>query len=137
MRKLLLIAGVVTGLICSDPAAAQPTMTRSVVEYAHEFAGWQHWLLVTAERGRGDYRRSYYRLKFLANPGAGSEHCFDELTYVESCPAKWWDGGFPFYMNVEARVARCGPGWYVVSTPVDENRCRAPTLDWTQASYRR
>jgi hypothetical protein len=128
MRKPLLIATLVLS-VCSPSAVAAttPTMSGSVRAYAVSYGAFQRWVLAEAPRfKRGDYRRAYFTLHYLANPAPGAARCFadDGINgYGYGCPRKWYTGGIEFYMDVEARVARCGPGWYVVSTPLDGATC--------------
>ena len=102
-----------------------PAAQRAAVDvYAADYGTYQGWQIADASPVRGDWRRAHYRLHYLANPAPGAAACFVAApTIDDGCPAKWYVGGIELYLNVDARVARCGPGWFVVSTPLDRHTC--------------
>jgi hypothetical protein len=131
MRMCLAIiaAAVLLGVSSAGPAHAG-TRSGQTQLYATRYATYQGWQLVSATRAGGNDRRARFVLRFLANPAPGTEHCYDDVVTVDSCPAKWYTDDFPFYMRVHAVVAKCGPGWFVVSTPLDRHRCRVTPPGW-------
>lgn len=124
---VLLLAVAFLTLAASASAA---TRTDAVERYASAYAVEQEWLKSEPPTfEHGDFRRSYWTLHYLANPAPGSEHCFDDIIYVDSCPVKFYEDDGPFWMDVDALVVRCGPGWFVVSTPLERGVCRS-VLRW-------
>lgn len=140
-RRARLVLGLALALMSARvPASAAdafPAPQRAAVgAYAASYGTWQGWQLVDVTPVHGDFRRAYYQLHYLANPGPAAAECFAEVVTVDSCDGRWYIGGFPFYLDAEARVARCGPGWYAVSTPLDRRSCGDGHLPrW--AGYRR
>jgi hypothetical protein len=126
MRAKLATAAAL--LVCALPAqagAAVPEAMRSAAAtYARTYATEQGWLYTNnAGTSRGDFRRAYFEVEFLANPAPATEHCYDDIIYVDSCPEKVYEDDGPFYMDVETLVVRCARGRYVVSTPLDLHSC--------------
>lgn len=130
----LAVATLLGTILIGTASADAGTRTGAVTRYAADYASNQSWVLTGApERIGGTNKRALYRLTFLANPAPGAEGCYAEILYVDSCPNPWYIDDFPMYMKVEAEVRRCGPGWFVVSTPMDDNRCRSSRpLRWPQ-----
>lgn len=114
------------------PAATATTRTGAITLYADQYAATEGWVLTESPAfDHGDFRRSYFTVRYLANPAPGASNCFGDIVYVDmpGCPTKFFQDDGPFWMDVEARVVRCGPGWFVVSTPLDRNTCH-PLLRW-------
>jgi hypothetical protein len=117
MRRRTLLAAMVLLWMAmyAVPARGAPTraMQNAVDTYAADYASFQGWRYVDRlADSHGDWRRSRFTLVFVST-GAGR-----------------YDGHsvkVDFEWNIEARVARCGPGWYVVSTPYDLNSCQRKT----------
>lgn len=82
-------------------------MRDAVDAYAYDYAALQGWTYVDRANLRGDYRRAYFTLSFAT------------IVDCDGCPG----GRLPWNWDVEARAVRCGPGWYVVSTPLDQRSC--------------
>lgn len=89
-------------------------------------SGWQY--VDRLSTAHGDYRRAYFTLVFV------KDLPLTECNQRRMC----WKTTMPFEWNIEARVVRCGPGWYVVSTPLDLNGCsrRIVLPPWTQTMVR-
>jgi hypothetical protein len=99
-------------------------MRDAVDAYAGQFATVQDWTYADRKADwHGDYRRAYVTLVFTTD--YAFTECDLDGRHCKRLRVPWqWD--------VEARVARCGPGWYVVSTPYDRHGCPGPgiSLRW-------
>lgn len=124
MRVLVLLMAMATlGLSASAEASSLPTPMRDAVDqYATAYAAQQGWSYVDRlSNAHGDYKRGHFTLVFGA----------DYPTRVCNAQKRCWNGApLPWTWNVEARVAKCGPGWYVVSTPLDPHTCQSLRLSW-------
>jgi hypothetical protein len=77
--------------------------------YGESYAKFQGWTYADRlANSHGDYRRAYATLVFTTT----YEGTYDGKKV--KVPGEW---------QVEARVVRCGPGWYVVGTPEDRQTC--------------
>lgn len=110
MRVLVLTIAV---LLCSASVAQAGRVPMAALDafdtYGAETAKYQGWDYVDRlATVHGDYRRAYATLLFLTN--------YDGT----------YDGkaiSVPFEWRVEARLVRCGPGWYIVSGAFDRRTC--------------
>lgn len=127
LSKFALIVGLFLVFAASASAGTLPApMLQALRDYGADYGTYQEWVFVDVEHAHGDSRHAVVDLDFLANPAPGADKCFvANPTTDDGCPTKWYTGDFEFYMDVEARVVRCGPGWYVVSTPLDQHKCHA------------
>lgn len=111
----MLSAALAVSLCATASASILPQPMRDAVDqYATGYAGVQGWEYIDRlSDAHGDYRRAYFRLQF----GADYPTRVCDTTGCTAGPPLSWS------WIVEARAARCGPGWYVISTPLDRNTC--------------
>ena len=84
--------------------------------YGAEYADYQGWTYVDRlANSHGDYRRAYATLVFTTD----YDGTYDGRPI--KVPAEW---------EVEVRVVRCGPGWYIVSAPDNRRTCPVPLPRW-------
>lgn len=108
-RCALLICGLLIGASPAPGSVLPEPMRTAVDQYAEGYAHEQGWQYVDRINGRGDYRHGYFRLIFITEAQA----------QIDGHPA----GRVSVTWDVEARAARCGPGWYRVATPDDRATC--------------
>lgn len=108
----LFIASIISAfVIVATGHASGPTqaMLNAADNYGAQYADAQGWQYVDRlATYHGDYRRAYVTLVFTTT--------YDGLADGKKIKV---DGEW----DVQARIARCGPGWYVISTPMDQESC--------------
>lgn len=119
MRRWVLLTIFIAFIaIDAAPACAGDVtvpMLGAIDDYGARYAQVQDWDYVDRlATTHGDYRRAYATLIFTTTyEGVADGREID-------VPGEW---------EVDVRVVRCGPGWYVVSSPLDRQVCH-PILRW-------